>query len=165
MVLRMLAFAGGVAGAMGLSQFPEFSQQYLQRLAGQVDALAEVTEDFDASATKAGLSREEALDSMSGTEFLGYRQEDMRRAFTRFERLSADLTLLRETGPVERVLLPHRFADRELLEATWGDFKPAMPVTTAGLTSAGAGFVGGWAAIGAVLSLLLAPFRRRHPMR
>ncbi len=163
MVLRMLALAGGVAGAAGLSQFPEFSQQYLQRLAGQVDALSEVTAEFDASAAKAGLSREEALASMSGTAFLGYRQDDMRRAFARQESLTSDLTLLRATGPFERVLLPHRFADRELLEATWTDFQPAMPVTTAGLATAGAGFLGGWLGIGAVLSLVLAPFRRRRP--
>lgn len=161
MVLKVLSLAGGLAGAAGLSQFPEFSQQYLQRLAGQVDALAEVTAEFDASATEAGLNREEALASMSGTEFLGYRQEDMRRAFTRFDRLSSDLTLLRETGPFERVLLPHRFADTDLLQATWADFQPAMPVTTAGLSTAGAGFFGGWAAIGGLLSLLFAPFRRR----
>jgi hypothetical protein len=36
-----------------------------------------------------------------------------------------------------------------------------MPVTTAGLSTAGAGFVGGWAAIGGLLSLIFAPFRRR----
>lgn len=161
-MLRMLSLAGGLAGAAGLSQFPEFSQQYLQRLAGQVDALAEVTAEFDVSAEKAGLDREAALASMSGTEFLGYRQDDMRNAFARFERLSSDLTLLRATGPFERVLLPHRFADLTLLEATWEDFKPAMPVTTAGFASAGAGFVGGWAAIGALLTLISAPFRRRR---
>lgn len=39
MIGRVLALAGGLSGAVGLSQFPEFSQQYLQRLAGQVDAL------------------------------------------------------------------------------------------------------------------------------
>lgn len=162
-MIRALSLAGGLAGAIGLSQFPEFSQQYLQRLAGQVDALAGVTAEFDASADRAGLSREEAFASMSGTAFLGYRQKDMRRAFARLDRLSSDLALLRETGPVERLLLPHRLADRELLEATWGDFRPAMPVTAAGFTTAGAGFVGGWLAIGALLSLLFAPFgRRRH---
>jgi hypothetical protein len=160
-VLKVLSLAGGLAGAAGLSQFPEFSQQYLQRLAGQVDALSEVTDEFDTSATKAGLSREDALASMSGTEFLGYRQEDMRRAFTRLDRLSSDLALLRETGPFERILLPHRFTDTALLQATWTDFEPAMPVTTAGLSTAGAGFVGGWAAIGGLLSFIFAPFRRR----
>ena len=38
-MLKILSIVGAVAGAAGLSQFPEFSQQYLQRLAGKVDAL------------------------------------------------------------------------------------------------------------------------------
>ncbi|MCB2136614.1 MAG: DUF2937 family protein [Rhodobacteraceae bacterium] len=162
MVLRMLGLAGGVAGAAVLSQFPEFSQQYLQRLAGQVDALTLVTGDFDASAEKANLSREDALAAMSGTEFLGYRQDDMRRAFGRLERLSSDLTILREAGPVERIGMPQRFGDAETFAATWSDFAPAMPVTSSGAITAGVGFVGGWAGVAVVLSFLTAPFRRRR---
>jgi hypothetical protein len=162
MVLKILSLAGGITGAAFLSQFPEFSQQYLQRLAGQVDALALVTADFDASAQKADLTREAALEAMSGTEFLGYRQEDMRRAFTRLASLSSDLVLLREAGPIERIGMPQRLADRETLAATWADFQPAMPVTYAGLTTAGVGFLGGWMAISGGLSLIFAPFRRRR---
>ncbi|MFZ1727852.1 MAG: DUF2937 family protein [Albidovulum sp.] len=164
MVVRILSLAGGIAGAAALSQFPEFSQQYLQRLAGQVDALAIVTTDFDASAQKADMTREAALAAMSGTEFLGYRQEDMRRAFVRFASLSSDLTMLREAGPVERIGMPQRFADRETLAATWADFQPAMPVTTAGITTAGVGFLGGWAGLAGVFSVLLSPFRRRRSL-
>ena len=57
MIGKVLALAGGVAGAAGLSQYPEFSQQYIQRLAGQVDALTVVVADFDRSALANGLSR------------------------------------------------------------------------------------------------------------
>ncbi|MBU0778826.1 MAG: DUF2937 family protein, partial [Alphaproteobacteria bacterium] len=35
-MIRALALIGGLAGGAALSQYPEFSQQYLQRLAGQV---------------------------------------------------------------------------------------------------------------------------------
>ncbi|NRB05388.1 MAG: DUF2937 family protein, partial [Rhodobacteraceae bacterium] len=47
MLGRAIALAGGLAGGLSLSQFPEFSQQYLQRLGGAVDALAVVVTDFD----------------------------------------------------------------------------------------------------------------------
>ena len=161
MVVRLLALAGGVAGGVALSQFPEFSQQYLQRLAGQVDALSAVTADFDASAAKSGLTREAALAAMTGTEFLGYRQADMRATFTRHDRLQSDLTLLREAGPVERLFLPQRFDDPALLSATWSDFQPAVPATTAGVTTGAVGFAGGWAAMMGLLALILRPFRRR----
>ena len=53
-MLKFLAIAGGLAGAAGLSQYPEFSQQYTQRLGGQVDALSEVVADFEASAMRCG---------------------------------------------------------------------------------------------------------------
>ncbi|MEO1364377.1 MAG: DUF2937 family protein, partial [Pseudomonadota bacterium] len=62
MIARALMLAGGFAGAALTSQFPEYSQQYTQRLGGAVDALAEVVADFDASARAEGLSREAALD-------------------------------------------------------------------------------------------------------
>ena len=160
-MIRLAALAGGLAGGVALSQFPEFSQQYLQRLGGQVDALAAVTESFDASAAKAGVTREAALTSMHGNDFLGFHQADMRATFGRFDRLSSDLTMLREAGPVERMFLPQRFDDAELLSATWGDFQPAVPATTAGLTTGAVGFAAGWAAVGGLLSLLARPFRRR----
>ncbi len=160
-MLRLAALAGGLAGGVALSQFPEFSQQYLQRLAGQVDALGAVTADFDASAAKAGLTREDALASMQGSDFLGFRQADMRATFARYERLRSDLTMLREAGPVERLLLPQRFDDPEILRATWGDFAPAVPATAAGVTTGAVGFAGGWAAVIGLLSLIARPFRRR----
>ncbi|MEM6728480.1 MAG: DUF2937 family protein, partial [Pseudomonadota bacterium] len=39
MILRIFALIFGLSGAASLSQFPEFAQQYLQRLAGKVDQL------------------------------------------------------------------------------------------------------------------------------
>lgn len=142
----------------GLSQFPAFSDQYVQRLGGQVDALNAVARDFDASARNAGYSRDEALNDLSGTAFREAHAEDMRVTFARLDRLSADLTMLRTASPLERMLLPHRLRDTETLEATWGDFSPAVPVTSAGLAAGGIGFVLGWL----LTALTGMVFRRRH---
>ncbi|MCV2866470.1 DUF2937 family protein [Defluviimonas sp. WL0075] len=160
-MLRMLSLAGGMAGALALSQFPEFSQQYLQRLAGKVDALDRVAAEFDASAQAAGMDREQALVSLSGNAFAGLHQSDMRSTFTELDRLRSDLALLRAAGPVERTLLPHRFLDVETFAATWGDFQPAVPATTAGVATGAMGYVGGWALVSILMSILTTPFRRR----
>lgn len=157
---RTLMFAGGIAGAVALSQFPEFSQQYLQRLAGQVDALTAVVADFDSTAARSGLNRDEALDQLQGTPFLEGRQADMTRSFARHARMTQDLALLRAMGPLERLALPHRMSDVATLQATWADFRPAVPVTVEGLACAGIGFAGGMAVLWALLSLLAWPFRR-----
>lgn len=144
--LLRLAVCGLLAAA--LSQFPAFSDQYVQRLGGQVDALTRVVQDFDASATRAGLSRQEALAELSGTAFRDAHGQDMARAFLRLDRARADLQMLRLAGPLERMALPHRLRDPETLTATWGDFRPAVPLTRAGLIAALIGFMIGWLVTG-----------------
>ncbi len=157
-----ITLLGAAAGAAGLSQFPEFSQQYLQRLAGQVDALNVVVADFDRSAAKNGLTRDEAVAQMTGTAFLDDRQSDLRRTFLRQAVLSDNLAQLRAAAPIERMTMPQRLADPETLAATWGDFRPAVPVTVDGAMAAGVGGVAGWGVASLALGLILWPFRRRR---
>lgn len=160
-MLRALSLAAGLAGAAALSQFPEFSQQYLQRLGGQAEALARVVAEFDASAAQAGLSREAALDQVSGTAFLTAHQNDMRGLIARSDRARADYALLRAASPLERLALPHRFRDRDTLAAAWADFRLAVPVTPEGGIAAAIGFVLGWGVLRALAALVSRPFRRR----
>lgn len=155
MIVLRLAFA--MIFAAGLSQFPAFSDQYVQRLGGQVDALTRMAAEFDASASSAGLSREQALRDLSGSPFREAHQDNMRQIFARLDRAGADLAMLRGAAPLERMLLPHRLRDGETLTATWGDFRPAIPVTATGLMAALIGLSLGWLLWGA-LSL---PFARR----
>ncbi|MEP2782994.1 MAG: DUF2937 family protein [Pseudoruegeria sp.] len=150
MIIRTLALAGGICVGVGASQFPEYSQQYLQRLSGATEALGVVVADFDASAAAEGLSRDSALDAMVGNDFLERRQEDMRRAFARYHQLSFYLSDLRNSTALDRALSAHRFTDAELSRDTWNDFQPAVPVTIEG-----AGFAAGGFFVGYVLISLL----------
>lgn len=166
MVLRALAMAGGLAGAGTLSQFPEFSTQYQQRLAGAVDALGVVVADFDRSAAADGLSRAAALAQMTGTPFLDRRRRDMERTFARFEDLSADLVQISTASPMERLAMPRRFLDREIASAAYTDFRPAVPLTPAGLVSAAVGFFAGMTLVAVLLrlgALLIGVGRQRRP--
>lgn len=165
MILRALALCGGLAGAAGVSQYPEFAQQYLQRLAGQVDALDAVVADFESSAFRAGLTRGQALAELTGTPFLADRQADMRRTFRRHAVLTDNLAALRAASPLGRILMPQRIADPATFAATWSDFRPAMPLTVAGIVSGGLGFILGWAALRMLLGLILMPVRGRRPRR
>lgn len=156
-----LAILGGLAGAATLSQFPEFSQQYLQRLGGQAEALAAVVAEFDASAEQANLTREVALTQLQGTEFLDTHGGNMRELIERAEQAQADYVLLRAATPLERLTLPQRFRDPEVLQATWADFRPAVQLTPTGMTAAGIGFALGWGLVLALAGLIMRPFRRR----
>ena len=159
---RVLAILGGVSGAVALSQFPEFSQQYLQRLAGKADALAQVTAEFDATAAKNGLTREAALLSLTGSQVALDHQTDLRADFARSATLTENLTSLRAASPLARLTMPQRFGDTETLQATWADFRPAIPATTDGAITAGIGYAAGWGGVAGLWSLLSRPFRRRR---
>ncbi|MFY0645442.1 MAG: DUF2937 family protein [Sulfitobacter geojensis] len=161
MILRGLTLAGGIAGAAATSQFPEFSQQYAQRLGGAVDALAEVVADFDASAAAVGLDRSEALAQMQGSAFLQRRQADMAQTFVRYDRLSADLAALEGQGPFMRAYNLPRLRDAQIARAAWDAYQPAVPLNFAGISFAVIGFILGSAALGLLFKLLFWPFRRR----
>lgn len=161
MILRVVTLAGGLAGAAGLSQFPEYAQQYQQRLAGAVDALDVVVADFDRSAELVGMTRDQALDQMTGTEFLDNRRNDMQSTFERHENLSGLLAQMRSRSTIQQLALAPQLTDRAIANAALDEFKPAMPLTATGLICAGIGFVIGGIVIGGILSLLGWPFRRR----
>lgn len=166
MIARTLTLAAGLAGAAGLSQFPEYSQQYTQRLSGAVDELTRVVADFDRSAAAEGLTRAEALSAMTGTAFVERRRADMTRTFARHERLSADLAALRSAGPFTRAYRIAHIDDPEIAARALQDFRPALPLSFAGLTFAAAGFVLATLALTLLrdlAALLTAPLRRRRP--
>jgi hypothetical protein len=159
-MLRVLTLAAGLAGAGTFAQFPEFSQQYVQRLGGAVDALEQVVADFDASAAAEGLSRADALASMVGTGFVERRRTDMERTIDRFDHLSAQLGVVESAGPFMRAYHAAD-ADTQIAKAAWQEFVPAMPLNFAGVVFAGLGFLLGTTAIGLLGGLLIAPFRAR----
>ena len=160
MIGRSITFGIALAGGLVTAQLPEFSQQYLQRLGGVVDALSEVVSDFDASAAASGLSRGEALAQMTGSAFLDRRQDDMARTFERYERLQAQLTSLQDAPAGSRAFAVLRAPDQEVAAAAFDVFRPALPVTADGLMFGGGGFLVSAFAAGGAGRLLR---RRRRP--
>lgn len=162
MIVRVITLVAGILSGATASQFPEFSQQYTQRLGGAVDALGEVVADFDASAAAAGLDRGAALEQMQGTAFLDSRRADMSRTFLRYDRLREDLTVLESAGPFMRAYHATRMTDSDVARAAMDTFEPAVPLGMAGLVFAGTGFFAGVLAIWVAIRLLVWPFRRRR---
>lgn len=157
MISKGLAVAGGICCAVALSQVPEFSQQYTQRLSGAVDELSGIVAQFDADAAQLGMSRTEALNDLSkGTAMARARAQSMGYVLARHDRLSAHLARIHDTGPVGRVATGLRYLDPDLARNTWADFKPAVPVTVEGAGFGGAGFLGGYG----LIALVLAGLRR-----
>ena len=163
MISKAIAMAGGLAGAAGLSQFPEYSQQYTQRLSGAVDELSGVVVQFDADAESLGLSRDEALAELAlGSRMAQARAQSMGQVLERHSRLSADLTVLQSSTSIQKALKPMLFSDSDVARAAWGEFRPAVPVTPEGIGFAGVGFVAGYGILAGLLAGLGRVLRRRE---
>lgn len=141
-VAQNLALAASLAGAVAVSQLPEFAQQYRQRIGGAVAELSRSVSDFDRDAASAGLTRLQELDRHRGSPEPLFRARGLsaQRSVERLERLSAQEAEFTSLSQTWQPLVLAR-ADRELVDGTWRDFRPAVPVTLAGLIWSLAGFV------------------------
>lgn len=161
---RTLAVLGGIGLALGFSQFPEYAQQYEQRLGGAVNELSIVVADFDRDAQRFGLSRDEALKryEVSPDDFLSARGVSMERTLKRYVELGGALQDLQNAGPLERLLHLGDYLDSEIGSQALAAYEPAVPVTAEGLTWAIGGFGLGYLILSTLLSAFTLPFRWRR---
>ena len=162
---RIIAGGGGLVLAVALSQFPEYAQQYTQRLGGAVDELRVITEDFDRAAAEGGLDRAQALGryEASNDDFLAGRGGSMVATFQRYEQLSSTLARIQDADAVERFQSLPAYLDTDIGRRTLESYKPAIPVTMEGILYAGGGFILGYLIFSGLWRFLAMPFKKRYP--
>jgi hypothetical protein len=160
MFRRTLSLATALFGALATSQLPEFTQQYSQRLGGAIDELTRVVQRFDrdwgaihAEDRKAALAR---LTS-SHDELVRRQGVAMEANIARLDALQAQQARMAVAGPLGRIEVFLSNPDPEVAAATLDAFQPAIPATSEGAISGGAGFLLG----GGVAALFSRLFRRR----
>ncbi|MEM1379455.1 MAG: DUF2937 family protein [Pseudomonadota bacterium] len=159
---RFLAFVLGILGAVGASQAPEFTQQYLQNLTGRVEALTEVVERFDEDAARSRMSRSQALDvclndaQPDGAMSCLGRAEDV----ATYERLSDQLALLEATDDWQRPIFLARNFDEDVFASTKDKYEPAVPTTLVGGGYAAAGFAVFWGVAAVIFGMIGSLFGR-----
>lgn len=164
---RLVAGIGGLGLALTLSQFPEYAQQYTQRLGGAVDELRVITEEFDRAALAGGLDRVSALRryESSNDSFLADRGTSMAGTFQRYEVLRTTLARIEGATPLERLQELPAYLDTDIGRRTLDAYKPAVPVTMEGIFWAGGGFLVGFVVLSALWRFFALPFRRkRYPV-
>ena len=145
MLRKGTSLLAAAAGALLFGQFPEFFQQYLQRLGGSLDELRDRVVEIQADAAAMGVSVDAYVTSFLESPphaLEGARMED---SLTRLPKLEEAYRLLSEAAPWERggLLLSH--SDAVVAANTFEAFKPALPMTLEGLgyglAGAGAGLL------------------------
>jgi hypothetical protein len=162
-ILRIIAFGCGLAGAGLASQGPEFAQQYRQRLGGAIDELTRIVTRFEGDARANGLTREDAAARLraNADDLVSRQGIAMQGNMDRLTRLRAHRQAMAEAGPFGRIALLAREGDVDLMQAAWGEYEPALPVTEEGLVSALSGFAVVWGAVLLLAGFVRGLFRRR----
>ncbi|SCZ02302.1 DUF2937 family protein [Microvirga guangxiensis] len=163
-IVRIVAFGLGLFGGIVASQGPEYSQQYRQRLGGAIDELQRVIARFDADAQANGETQGSAIARLrSNPDDLVSRQGvAMQGNVERLSHLQAHREAMLQSGPFSRIALMVRDGDRDVMEAAYRDFEPAVPVTEEGILSTAIGFIAVWGGI-LLLAGFVRSFRRRRP--
>ncbi len=132
-----------VLGAAGLSQAPEFFQQYLQRLGGHLDEAKLILAGFAEVARRSGMTLQGYVDMLRAQPAMAVAETGARIAEiqARVEELATSEAALREANLWERPFVFLRHVDWDIAGRTWEVFKPAVPVTLEGAVYAGAGMV------------------------
>jgi hypothetical protein len=144
---RFLALLLGIAGAALGSQAPGFTLQYMQNLAGRIDELRPIVEQFDADVLAYGYTREQALIECDiSTGLLEALCGGYATTIRRFEELTLHMAELEAAGDYVRPLILARSFKRDIIDSVMEEFKPAVPVTVDGAVYAGGGFAVLWGA-------------------
>jgi hypothetical protein len=161
---RTLAMVGGLALGLCFAQFPEYAQQYEQRLGGAVDELRTIVDDFDRDATRFGLTRQQALEryAVSPDDFLVARGTSMDRTLARYQQLTGMLSDLQRAGPLQRVAHLGDYLDSDVGARALQNFKPAVPVTPEGVGWGLVGWFLGYLILYPILGIFTLPLRWRR---
>jgi hypothetical protein len=140
---RLLDRALCLLGAVGLSQAPEFFQQYLQRLGGHLDEARIALARYEAVARESGLTLTRLIETTRAQPAgpVARLADAIAEAQARVLDLESAEAALRAASLWERPFVFLRHVDAEIAARAWTVFKPAVPVTTEGLVYAGAGMV------------------------
>lgn len=159
-----------IAGAAGLSQFPEFFRQYVQRLGGRFDQAAAQQERIVAAAREHGLATQDYVQRLLANADAVARSEghNVLAALDDAERLRTAYQALVGASPLERPFVWLRHFDDRVVRATLDQFVPAMPLSAEALVYAGIGMVIGLALLAGIERTLRAitvrPRRRHRPV-
>ncbi len=147
LIARAVYLTAAALGGSTSSQFPEFFQQYVQRLGGHLDqAVLQANRIKDAAAAEK-LSLSDYLDSFLTSQVSAHRRqgEILVQELDDVERLRNSLEALMQSPVWQRPFVMASQAEPDILQAAATAFKPAIPITPEGFV---------YAAVGGILGLI-----------
>lgn len=139
-MIRRFAFAlTAFAGAVLSAQFPEFYQQYLQRLHGRLDILEQRAREIREDAALQGLDVGDYINLFTASAEHALEGQRMRASLIQEEEATAALSALEGASPIARLPAFLRHFDTAIAGDTAGIYRPALPFSFEGVLYAGLG--------------------------
>ena len=147
-----------------LSQFPEFYQQYTQRLGGRLDELNLQMRDLDARAGKLGLTRYDYVRRFINNpdEVILLEGQNLSNMMGRQIRYTRAFAALQNAPPLWRAVRFTEHFDEDIGLPTLEIYVPAIPLSIEGAVYSASGFLFGWLSM---FGLVRRHKRRRPPNR
>ena len=122
---------------------------------------------FDGDARASGETKDSAIARLrsNADDFVSRQGAAMQANVERLGRLETHRETMMQAGPFSRVALMMRDGDRDVMEAVYHDFEPAVPVTEEGILSTVIGFVAVWGGLLLLTGFLRSLWRPRQPVR
>jgi len=132
-----------VGGAVLFSQFPEFMQQYLQRLEGHLDEARLQLAGLKDTAAQSGATIDQLVaNAAASSDPLMQRLGILVKGTAgRVDQLAAADDALRHASLVAKPFVFFLHLEPAIARATWSIFRPAVPTTLEGLVYAGVGML------------------------
>ncbi len=148
MFARRLAVAIGLLFALLGTQWPEFSQQYRQRLGGVLDELTRALDAFNADAAGQSLTPDAAVARLKGNSdpLARQRGEAVLDEIARRAKVADALQAMKDAGPLARLFVMLRDYDGQAASGALQAYEPAVPLGSEGWIVGAAGFALGWLA-------------------
>ena len=143
-MIRVLALVGALVGGAGMSQFPEFSVQYEQRLGGAVNEMRDVVACFDQSLADVGLTRDLVCAKTEGSALELKLISDAKASVARLTFLEGALARLQGASVMTKLFAIPTVSDMDVARNALNDFKPGIQISVEGLAGAAFGAIVGW---------------------
>ena len=145
MLKRPIRLLAALAGAVLLSQFPAFYDQYLQRLGGRLDQARIESARIVEAARQENLSLAAYIEVFLRNADSPVRRQGrvMQAQYAELVRLESDFAALREAPIAARPLRFASHANKDIAVKALEDYQPAVPLGLEGMSYALAGFLGG----------------------
>ncbi len=167
--MRLFSFVGGlvdrlcvIAGAFIGSQFPQFIQQYTQRLAGYVEALEKVVNELHRIASLSHKTLEQYIQKFRDSQDIDFiHQGDfMQETVVRWQEFYQILSELTQAPTVLKLYYFFKDLQLDIAKSTLACFQPGFSLTLEGVGYAAIGMILGWCFYQLALQLIALGYSR-----